>query len=1490
MPDLLSQAADLPSFRVIKPSDRLSPDDILAHSKLPDGSSMVGPDGLLVPPARSFNMVVNSATRIYSYRFDEAMRDNFVAARAMQRDAFLLGLLEERYLPTINRDYQLEIDDDADPKQLFVRDTLAKVVRSIPDFDQFKRAALEAVWFGRAGTQWGFERVEGVEDGRFWGLKRWDPLHGDSVQWSFDGHPAVLLDSMTAGWYAQNGAHYGPGGGLRQTDRGGTALVLEKDYWRDRFLIHTHIRKKADYFEGELAGSVQGFGIRGQVYWHYVVRTDALTWMLAYMQAVGQMDLLVFNYPAGNAAAEAAQKANAQQVIGKAAIACPRNPNGNWPAVEQISMNAAGLKALHELVADYFDRHIERLIVGQSMSAGADKGTGLGGTGRAEFTRATKDEILVHDTNRLDATMSSDLVGKLKKYNFPWAKFPVRFKSVMPDLKAQEKVENAQKVVAVGGAVKLGEFLEAAGYTKPEEGDEVVASPQPGMPPMVCVVGPDGELVPKMSQAALMVQQAAGGGGQPPADPQSAAPGGPTPPGFPQQPPGGGPPPGPMPPGLGGEPMLPAGPVGGVNAPETISYTGYPGGGNTYVPSFGGSDAPPARRLPQLPMPTRFGRPGTSVGYSRDAFEAAIDANPHEATTHAVYADWLDENGQPEDAAFHRLMGDLVSRVNLNPPIDPKPRRNETSTLRVKMPWVVTHDDLPDDLRPSDESRWRVETHGPGRDSFFHTGGKGYLPIDPTRHAFDYVGGKSAMRWQTYWNLHTALRNAFRENLARRRQAPPTPASRGAAPTAYDVPRKYCSTQVNLTGEAAIRVLWLANQIRDEDLHPTKGRELVPHVTLRYGLHDEDPSPVGRVLAGAGPVKFRLTGLGVFDGPDYDVLVVDVEGNSLRWLNKKLGKLPNTETFRYTPHCTIGYLKKGRAAKYLKVLPRVDLDVEADGVVFTTPDDATSYLPLGGVQPPGMTTDMHPVYNARGGNPVRYGDQESLRRTVHENPFESTNHLVYADWLDENGDPDRAAFHRVLGKWVGGHDWRDLPRMGMTTGFHPGRRTPSVTVDRTGASPYPWSVHGHYAFHTHGRSTLPAEIGVPGHWFDDPDAEMHGEIMPVDGDVPELRGRRDAEAPPHIARWTPTDRNYSMSWRSYPDMEEGLWRAFRSRLDAKRRWDDYERRRDETDEPLTPPAPMYSSRGTVPTAYAGSSYPQTGSQPSWPQALSPSWHAALNAAHGHAPAPAGGPVDGQHHPLPGTPYHADRERLARDPVAAARQLSQNDAGINESWKVHFGDGSAGLHKPAYGEQSGLRHGVPGDYFRREAAASSVAQLMGMADLVPPTTTRDVYGKHGSVMRWVDGAQTAKDYPGVDGGEYGDDDAAARAALFDYVTGHSDRHTGNWLYHPTAGTVHLIDNGLSLPTRHDDRDYGWVANNEFVAHAAANGLPVPAVDPAAWPEIEKALHAHGVEPDAVALTKQRFDHAAAHAGRPFGDLPAFWDPTPGTTLRTARWVV
>jgi len=74
---------------------------------------------------------------------------------------------------------------------------------------------------------------------------------------------------------------------------------------------------------------------------------------------------------------------------------------------------------------------------------------------------------------------------------------------------------------------------------------------------------------------------------------------------------------------------------------------------------------------------------------------------------------------------------------------------------------------------------------------------------------------------------------------------------------------------------------------------------------------------VAQKIAGHGRIEATLGKMSVFENDKYDVLKVDVTGESLHDLNGKLSELPNEQTFpEYKPHLTIAYLKKGEGAKY----------------------------------------------------------------------------------------------------------------------------------------------------------------------------------------------------------------------------------------------------------------------------------------------------------------------------------------------------------------------------------------------------------------------------------------------------------------------------------------------------------------------------------------------------------------------------------------------
>ena len=95
----------------------------------------------------------------------------------------------------------------------------------------------------------------------------------------------------------------------------------------------------------------------------------------------------------------------------------------------------------------------------------------------------------------------------------------------------------------------------------------------------------------------------------------------------------------------------------------------------------------------------------------------------------------------------------------------------------------------------------------------------------------------------------------------------------------------------------------------------TEPNKDVPHITVKYGLHTQDPKPVASVLKGSRPVRFKLGRTSLFspEGKEYDVVKVDVESPDLQRLNAKLrAALKATDTFpTYKPHVTVAYVKRG---------------------------------------------------------------------------------------------------------------------------------------------------------------------------------------------------------------------------------------------------------------------------------------------------------------------------------------------------------------------------------------------------------------------------------------------------------------------------------------------------------------------------------------------------------------------------------------------------
>lgn len=134
-------------------------------------------------------------------------------------------------------------------------------------------------------------------------------------------------------------------------------------------------------------------------------------------------------------------------------------------------------------------------------------------------------------------------------------------------------------------------------------------------------------------------------------------------------------------------------------------------------------------------------------------------------------------------------------------------------------------------------------------------------------------------------------------------------------------PRSYSCLMLDCTDfKKHLKVI--QDGIQKEDLYDEEGYglEKEPHITVLYGIHEQDPTTVKQSLH-LIPVEYELTGLSLFENDKYDVLKCSVKSKDLKALNKQCCEnLEFTNDYPdYIPHLTVAYLNPGAGKKYVKM-------------------------------------------------------------------------------------------------------------------------------------------------------------------------------------------------------------------------------------------------------------------------------------------------------------------------------------------------------------------------------------------------------------------------------------------------------------------------------------------------------------------------------------------------------------------------------------------
>jgi hypothetical protein len=175
------------------------------------------------------------------------------------------------------------------------------------------------------------------------------------------------------------------------------------------------------------------------------------------------------------------------------------------------------------------------------------------------------------------------------------------------------------------------------------------------------------------------------------------------------------------------------------------------------------------------------------------------------------------------------------------------------------------------------------------------------------------------------------------------------------------------------------------------------------------------------------------------------------------------------------------------------------------------------------------------------------------------------------------------------------------------------------------------------------------------------------------------------------------------------------------------------------------------------------------------------------------------------------PHHTEPWPDPMDLQVADISPMNAHAHVNEAYIVTFEDGSQGLYKPVSGETSKWDTIPPSGMAAREVAASVVDRHLGLG-LTPSTTMWNGPDGPGSLQRMA-----MPNSPSNDPADYTTSEQQ-RMAVFDYVIGNSDRHTGNYLTGENGGIV-PIDHGLAFPLDENSFDRGQIRGirSDFVAN-------------------------------------------------------------------------
>ncbi len=218
--------------------------------------------------------------------------------------------------------------------------------------------------------------------------------------------------------------------------------------------------------------------------------------------------------------------------------------------------------------------------------------------------------------------------------------------------------------------------------------------------------------------------------------------------------------------------------------------------------------------------------------------------------------------------------------------------------------------------------------------------------------------------------------------------------------TSDDEAHEYATTQAVPPDDISELVKAAQEAIDQGDLH-ADGFGPPPHITVLYGISDEDKDTALEVMRNHGPCRARVRGVDLFQNDDQDVVIFAVESDDLTRLRDELDKaIPdNANTWpEYKPHMTIAYVAPGAGEKYKDIeSDLIGREFDLDALEFSgTQDDDVERVELGGAvneESPLFGTDI-----LAGDDP---GTEDTVKKALHPVINRSNRRIVSVSEDDE---------------------------------------------------------------------------------------------------------------------------------------------------------------------------------------------------------------------------------------------------------------------------------------------------------------------------------------------------------------------------------------------------------------------------------------------------------------------------------------------------------